>query len=145
MPTSIYQSPQWRKLRRRVFRRYGLRCMKCRAKHGLEVDHIIPASIRPELALKMSNLQILCGTKANSCNQKKSDNDCRDYRPIKWKSYYFIIRTGCALLKAALLLLASLGIWYGYDPVSFAAFLAQLPSPSFLFDILNHHFSGSIL
>ena len=47
-------------------------CNKC-GKHGgsLEVDHIVPRSVRPDLAADKSNFQMLC----RSCHAKKTQDD----------------------------------------------------------------------
>jgi 5-methylcytosine-specific restriction endonuclease McrA len=41
------------------------------------VDHIVPRSKRPDLALDISNLQTLCGR----CNRGKGSWDQTDWRP----------------------------------------------------------------
>jgi 5-methylcytosine-specific restriction endonuclease McrA len=43
-------------------------CVKCGARQRLECDHIEPVRKRPDLAYKLSNLQILCGT----CHARKT-------------------------------------------------------------------------
>lgn len=78
----FYSSPEWRKLRVRVLEKYDCRCMMCGRSpklHGvvLNVDHIIPRSKRPDLALVFENLQILCG----ACNHGKLNRYETDYRP----------------------------------------------------------------
>lgn len=70
----------WRKLRYEVMRRYGAVCMCCGAsrKNGaqIHVDHIKPRRKYPELALEISNLQILCA----DCNAGKNNSDETDWR-----------------------------------------------------------------
>ncbi|HCL5638186.1 HNH endonuclease [Klebsiella aerogenes] len=76
----FYASKEWRRLRYQAFKIYGGNCACCgrSAKDGLKmhVDHIKPRSRYPELALKISNLQILC----EECNLAKSNTD-----DIKWR------------------------------------------------------------
>lgn len=78
---SFYYKPEWRDLRRKVFRSYGRICMRCKAvpkqRYNLHIDHIKPRSKYPELELEFSNLQVLC----KPCNTKKADTDETDYRP----------------------------------------------------------------
>lgn len=68
-------SKLWPKLREAAFDAYGRKCAICKAeaKHGskMHVDHIKPMSRFPELALDMSNLQVLCST----CNIRKGAKD----------------------------------------------------------------------
>lgn len=66
----FYSTSEWRQLRRRTIRRDGAVCSICgvRPRGGdLTVDHILPRSSRPDLALTPSNLQVLC----RSCNSSK--------------------------------------------------------------------------
>lgn len=84
---NFYMSPAWRKLRYEVLKKYGRRCMACGARPGapsnpwhgdvMHVDHIIPRSKRPDLALDINNLQVLC----EPCNIGKGNRDNLDYRP----------------------------------------------------------------
>ena len=68
---SFYGSPEWKTLRRKVFRIYPSICMRCGNKDNLEVDHIKPRSKYPELELEFDNLQILC----RDCNLLKGTKD----------------------------------------------------------------------
>lgn len=52
----------------------GVSCAKCLSKDRLEIDHIFPKSLGG--SDNISNLQILC----RSCNRKKKNNECVDYR-----------------------------------------------------------------
>lgn len=76
----FYQSPEWQRLRYQALRVYKNFCQCCGRKRSeklsLHVDHIIPRSIRPELALELSNLQILC----EDCNMGKFNVDGTDWR-----------------------------------------------------------------
>ena len=78
---NFYQSPEWIRLRYQALRVYGNSCQCCGRKAGnggiwLEVDHVIPRSYRPDLALDLVNLQILC----NECNTGKMNVDITDWR-----------------------------------------------------------------
>jgi 5-methylcytosine-specific restriction endonuclease McrA len=42
-------------------RRDKFMCVKCGARHRLEVDHIQPVRDAPERAFELDNLQVLCG------------------------------------------------------------------------------------
>ena len=64
-------SKAWPALREAAFSVFGHTCKACGAKVAqgikLHVDHIKPIRDYPELALDLSNLQVLCET----CNMKK--------------------------------------------------------------------------
>jgi len=72
---------QWRKVRIEAIKKYGASCQCCGAsvKDGIKinVDHIKPRKEFPNLALSISNLQILC----NECNYGKGNWDKTDWRP----------------------------------------------------------------
>lgn len=74
------QTYEWRELRYRAIRHYGAKCMCCGAttEQGavMNVDHIRPRKLRPDLALDIGNLQILCG----DCNAGKGNWDQTDWR-----------------------------------------------------------------
>lgn len=73
-------SYEWRRVRMIALKQYGNRCQCCGAspKDGirLNVDHIKPRLLYPELALSVDNLQILC----NECNHGKGNWDMTDWR-----------------------------------------------------------------
>lgn len=77
----FFMSPEWRTLRYMALNKYGKQCMCCGAKAGngivLHVDHIKPRSKFPNLALDITNLQILC----EDCNLGKGAWDQTDHRP----------------------------------------------------------------
>lgn len=74
----FFKSGVWLDLRYKVLAKYGRQCMCCGETKGtMEVDHIIPRSKRPDLALKFDNLQVLC----KRCNQGKLDHYTDDFRP----------------------------------------------------------------
>ena len=76
----FYKSSAWRKLRYKALKHYEATCMCCGASREsgdqIHVDHILPRSKFPELALDFKNIQILC----QSCNMAKSNKDYTDWR-----------------------------------------------------------------
>lgn len=71
----------WRRLRMEVIKERGRRCECCGATPAdgvtaINVDHIKPRRLYPELALVKSNLQVLCGV----CNHGKGNWDETDWR-----------------------------------------------------------------
>jgi hypothetical protein len=74
------QSKAWKRLRLEAFKIYGNLCQCCGASPSngatLNVDHIKPRRLFPELALDLKNLQILCG----DCNEGKGNWDMSDWR-----------------------------------------------------------------
>lgn len=78
----FYSSDEWRRLRAKVLELYECKCMMCGRSpksHGIvvHVDHIQPRSKRPDLALNIENLQILC----EDCNIGKGNKFSTDWRP----------------------------------------------------------------
>lgn len=73
-------SYEWRKIRMEVLIRDGAKCACCGTtpKNGrtMHVDHIKPRKAHPELALTLSNLQVLCDV----CNHGKGNWDRTDWR-----------------------------------------------------------------
>lgn len=77
--TNFYSTWAWRKLRYKVIKHYGKTCMACNASGKdvqIQVDHIKPRSLFPELALDFENMQTLCA----DCNMGKSNIDFTDWR-----------------------------------------------------------------
>ena len=79
----LYAKCLWDKKRKRMarcrsimFRIFRHECMKCGANKPLEIDHIKPKSIYPELYDYLDNMQILC----RSCNKQKGFTLESDYR-----------------------------------------------------------------
>ena len=76
------QTYEWRVLRMKALKKYGARCMCCGATPAtgavMNVDHIKPRKHFPELALELSNLQILC----HECNHGKGNWDATDWRGV---------------------------------------------------------------
>lgn len=77
------QSYEWKRVRMVVLKRDGAKCRCCGATPEMDavmnVDHIKPRRIFPELALDPNNLQVLCG----ECNHGKGNWDMTDWRAIK--------------------------------------------------------------
>lgn len=73
-------SKEWKRLRLQALKKHGSRCQCCGdGPHNgamLNVDHIKPRSLFPELALHLDNLQVLCGL----CNEGKGNWDMTDFR-----------------------------------------------------------------
>ena len=71
---------EWRKVRMMALKKYGPRCQCCGATPAdgavMNVDHIKPRKLFPDLALDLSNLQILC----HECNHGKGNWDKTDWR-----------------------------------------------------------------
>lgn len=71
---------EWRVVRMQALKKYGPVCMCCgdSPKNGavMNVDHIKPRKLFPELALSLDNLQILC----SPCNHGKGNWDMTDWR-----------------------------------------------------------------
>jgi len=72
------KSTEWKELREKVISHYGGRVMKCGfiPRRGVNVDHIKPRKLFPELSLCFDNLQVLCGR----CNKAKGNKHTTDYR-----------------------------------------------------------------
>lgn len=74
------QSYEWRALRMRVLSKRGAVCECCGSspKDGIRinVDHIKPRKLYPELALEEANLQVLCDV----CNHGKGNWNQTDWR-----------------------------------------------------------------
>lgn len=74
------QTYEWRRLRMAALKLHGARCQCCGATPAtgavMNVDHIKPRKLFPELALSIDNLQILC----HVCNHGKGNWDMTDWR-----------------------------------------------------------------
>jgi 5-methylcytosine-specific restriction endonuclease McrA len=62
------KSAEWKALKAEFMKTVPHVCVQCGAKSRLHVDHIKPKSKYPELALEMTNLQLLC----KDCNFEKA-------------------------------------------------------------------------
>lgn len=75
----------WRQVRMQALKKYGPVCMCCGASPAtgavVNVDHIKPRRLFPQLALDIDNLQILCG----DCNHGKGNWDQTDWRPEEYE------------------------------------------------------------
>lgn len=73
-------SAAWKRLRLAALERDGSRCVACGAtpRDGarMNVDHIKPRKLYPDLALDINNLQVLCAT----CNHGKGNWSETDFR-----------------------------------------------------------------
>lgn len=74
---------EWRRVRMIALKKYGARCQCCGASPAdgavMNVDHIKPRKLFPQLALDVDNLQILC----HDCNHGKGNWDMTDWRPAE--------------------------------------------------------------
>lgn len=74
------QSKAWKRLRLQALNKHGRRCQCCGASPAtgavLNVDHVLPRRLFPDLALRLDNLQVLCG----DCNEGKGNWDMTDAR-----------------------------------------------------------------
>lgn len=77
---AFLESYEWRRLRMEAIKKHGARCQCCGATPAdgirINVDHIKPRKLFPQLALSLDNLQILCG----ECNHGKGNWDMTDWR-----------------------------------------------------------------
>jgi 5-methylcytosine-specific restriction endonuclease McrA len=77
---SFYSTIEWKRVRYDALKRSAGRCECCGMSPAdgivLNVDHIKPLHRYPELALELSNLQVLC----SSCNWGKGGRDTTDWR-----------------------------------------------------------------
>jgi HNH endonuclease len=83
MSDEFYLSQEWLALRYQALKRYGGMCQCCGATaqidNPLHVDHIKPRSRFPELALDITNLQVLC----MNCNRGKGASDITNWRSAR--------------------------------------------------------------
>lgn len=77
---SFLLSKAWKRLRLQALNLHGRRCQCCGASPAsgavLNVDHVLPRRLFPELALRIDNLQVLC----SDCNEGKGNWDMTDAR-----------------------------------------------------------------
>ena len=68
---AFYSSTRWLQIRFQAIQKYGRKCFSCgkTPEHGaiIEIDHIRPRVLYPELAFDVSNMQVLC----RECNGGK--------------------------------------------------------------------------
>lgn len=100
LPSKVfYKTTEWRKVRYHALLSHGNRCMLCGAlstNGPLEVDHIKPRVVFPELCLDPSNLQVLC----NPCHTAKGmqQNDVRKKHTVEAQRMSDLLRVGTAAL-----------------------------------------------
>ena len=79
---AFFESEAWLRLRYQAIKANGGRCQACGERpsqdNPIQVDHIKARSRYPELALVLSNLQVLC----KRCNHGKGAWDSTDWRAI---------------------------------------------------------------
>lgn len=69
----VTSTRRWQVLRQAVLERDGWACVDCGTKRGrLEIDHVKPVRLRPDLAFDPSN----CATRCSSCHTKKTRIEC---------------------------------------------------------------------
>ncbi len=77
---AFLRSHEWRRVRMIALKKYGARCQCCGATPAtcavMHVDHIKPRKFFPQLALDVTNLQVLC----HECNHGKGSWDMTDWR-----------------------------------------------------------------
>ena len=73
MPPNFRKSLQWLKGKAKIRDDYTCRICGLREKEIMEVDHIIPNAIKPELYEDLDNLQTLCP----NCHRRKTVGDRR--------------------------------------------------------------------
>ena len=77
----FFSTKAWLEVRYQALKRDGAKCSCCGATPAMgatmNVDHIKPRHKHPELALSLSNLQVLCAR----CNEGKGWRDETDWRP----------------------------------------------------------------
>jgi len=59
--------------RNKILKKYNYKCVMCNSQKDLELDHIKPVSLYPELAFDENNIQILC----KKCHQFKTKEEVK--------------------------------------------------------------------
>lgn len=138
MTTDFYQSKEWAALKKKVYARYGRKCHVTGWTEAdgitLSIDHIKPRKKFPKLELVMENMQVM----ELGLNKIKSDRimSKSDYRPLRWKFYYLVIR----LIKSGLLIAALLLL--GYALLYFASpsgYFQSFDSASSIFQAVSSY------
>lgn len=73
-----YNNPEWRKLSKQYLIEVG-HCEKCGSTDNLQVHHIIPVRLAPQLFLERANWQVLCRT----CHQNETAREIAERRKGK--------------------------------------------------------------
>lgn len=83
MSDDFLQTYEWRRVRMEALKKHGARCQCCGASPAegavMNVDHIKPRKLFPQLALDLDNLQVLC----HECNHGKGNWDMTDWRSVE--------------------------------------------------------------
>ncbi len=66
-PPGTLRSSKWRSVRKAYLKAFPF-CAVCGGKRGLEVHHVVPFFVRPDLELDMDNLITLCERKNYGIN-----------------------------------------------------------------------------
>lgn len=76
----VTSTRRWQVLRQAVLERDGWACVDCGTKRGrLEIDHVNPVRLRPDLAFDPAN----CATRCSPCHTKKTRIECGQPAPIQ--------------------------------------------------------------
>jgi len=79
---AFLETYEWRRVRMMALKKHGPVCMCCGASPAtgavMNVDHIKPRKLFPQLALDVNNLQVLC----HECNHGKGNWDMTDWRQV---------------------------------------------------------------
>lgn len=77
--THLYSTPEWKRVVRIALERAEYHCEQCGLHKSqvirLDVHHIVPQAIRPELFLSLGNLQVLC----SDCHQNTTMQHAAKY------------------------------------------------------------------
>lgn len=94
-PYPFRRSSEWLSLRKTILS-LAPYCSACGSKHNLNVHHIIPFHLRPDLELQQSNLIVLCENKTLNCHLAFG-------HLMNWKSYNSKVVEDSAKFLASLL------------------------------------------
>lgn len=76
----VTSTRRWQLLRMAVLERDGFACVDCGSKRGpLEIDHIQPVRLRPDLAFDPAN----CAARCKPCHTRKTRIECGHPAPIQ--------------------------------------------------------------
>ena len=62
----LYRSPEYKRFRFEMFKRDNFQCVQCESKKTIELDHIKPKSLFPNIAMAEWNVRTLC----HECHKK---------------------------------------------------------------------------
>jgi len=69
---AVTRTKRWQVLRHVILERDGWQCRCCGDRRRLEIDHVQPVRLRPDLAFDPRNLQALCPR----CHTRKTRIEC---------------------------------------------------------------------